>query len=47
MWIPVEPANKEGNRTAEFQLGDFAVLGEFLHELAGIARQYAEVQNAK
>lgn len=47
MWTSIDPANEKGKRTAEFQLGDFAVFGQFLRELIGVARQPAEVPNAK
>ncbi|MBP6875767.1 MAG: SIR2 family protein [Candidatus Eisenbacteria bacterium] len=45
MWTPIDPANEAGKRTAEFRLGDFAVLGEFLQELTGVARLAAEGAN--
>ena len=47
VWTPIDPANEKGKQTAEFQLGDFAVFGQFLHELIGVAREPAEVPNAK
>jgi len=47
VWTPIGPANKKGKRTAEFQLGDFAVLGEFLHELTGMDRKAVEVPDAR
>lgn len=45
-WTPLDPAHEEGKRTAELQLGDFAVLGEFLQELTGLTRQAGGVPNA-
>jgi len=47
VWKPMDPPNEEGKCTAEFQLGDFAVLGEFLHELTGMARERVEVPDAR
>ena len=38
VWKLCEAANESGNRVAEFTLGDFAVLGQFLRDLAGNAR---------
>ncbi|MCX6843489.1 MAG: SIR2 family protein [candidate division WOR-3 bacterium] len=46
-WMPIDPANENGKRTANFTLGDFAVFGEFLKELAGNVRQPPEVANAQ
>lgn len=46
-WTPVDPGNKNGKRTAEFLLGDFAFFGEFLYELIGYIRQPLEVSNVK
>lgn len=42
-WRPVDPANEKSNRIAEFTLGDFAVLGHFLRDLAGATRLSPEV----
>lgn len=47
MWTPIDPAKEKGKRIAKFPLGDFAVLGEFIHELTGTAHQTAEAPNAK
>lgn len=46
-WIPVDPANENGKRTAEFTLGDFDVFGQFLQELVGNVRQPPEAPNAQ
>jgi len=46
-WTPIDPANENGKRMAEFHLGDFATFGQFLHELIGVARQSSEAPNAK
>ncbi len=46
-WIQNEPAKENGRRTAVFLLGDFAILGEFLHELVGYTRHTIETANAK
>jgi hypothetical protein len=46
-WTPVDPANREGKWSAEFALGDFAVFGEFLHELVGAGRQVPTGPNAQ
>lgn len=45
-WTRIDPAKEKGTLTAEFTLGDFAVLGQFLHELAGNVRQPPEVPSA-
>lgn len=42
-WKPSDPANENSDRVAEFTLGDFAVLGQFLAELTGKARSPLEV----
>jgi hypothetical protein len=47
VWTPTNPADENSKRTAEFQLGDFAMFGQFLHELIGVAREVAEAPNAK
>jgi len=36
-WIPKDPGKREGVHKAVFKLGDFAVLGAFLQELAGVS----------
>ena len=46
-WTPVDPANENSKRTAEFTLGDFAVFGQFLQELVGKMRQSPEQANAE
>jgi hypothetical protein len=46
-WTPVDPANGNGESMAKFLLGDFAVLGQFLHELIGVGRQPLEAPNAR
>jgi len=46
-WTPIDPASENGKRTAELQLGDFAVFGQFLHELIGPVHQPSEAPNAK
>ena len=46
-WTPVNPANENSRLTAELTLGDFAVLGQFLQELVGKARQPPEALSAR
>ena len=46
-WTPIDPANENGKRTAEFTLGDFDVFGQFLQELVGNVRQPPEAPNAQ
>jgi hypothetical protein len=46
-WVPVEPANENGKRRAEFTLGDFDFFGQFLQELVGSVRQPPEAANAQ
>lgn len=46
-WRPVDPKKPDGLQRSEFQLGDFATFGEFLHELAGEGRVSSEVPDAK
>jgi hypothetical protein len=41
-WRPSDPANDTGNRIAEFTLGDFDVLGQFLRDLAGAVHSSPE-----
>lgn len=42
LWSPVDPTNKEDKHRAEFQLGNFAALGRFLHQLAEGGQQALE-----
>lgn len=46
-WVPTDKANANSKQMAQFELGDFAVLGEFLHELIGNVHLPAETINAK
>ncbi|MCL4519724.1 MAG: SIR2 family protein [Thaumarchaeota archaeon] len=46
-WSPVDTKKPDGQHRAEFQLGDFAVFGEFLHELVGEEHHSSGVLNAK
>jgi len=46
-WNPVDPKKPDGVRRAEFELGDFAIFGQFLHELAGDERASSKVSDAK
>ena len=46
-WTPIDATKEDGKWTAQFQLGDFAVFGEFLHELIGATRQPSEARNGK
>lgn len=46
-WTATDPANDKCKRMAEFQLGDFAIFGQFLHELIGDVRQLSEGTNAR
>lgn len=46
-WVPTDKANANSKQTAQFELGNFAVLGEFLHELIGNVHLPAETVNAK
>ena len=43
-WRPSDPANDTGSRIAEFTLGDFDVLGQFLRDLAGAAHSSPEAR---
>ena len=45
-WIPVDSTKADGKRKAEFQLGDFAAFGQFVHELVGSSHQVLETPNA-
>jgi len=45
-WLPVDPSLPEGKQKAEFHLGDFAIFGEFLHELVGVSQHPAVGSNA-
>ncbi|MBU4556761.1 MAG: SIR2 family protein [Actinobacteria bacterium] len=38
-WMPVDSANPDGPQRATLTLGDFAVLGRFLSELAGVSAE--------
>ena len=46
-WIPIDPKAGNGRRIAKFMLGDFAVFGQFLQEIAGNLRLPIEDVNAK
>lgn len=46
-WTPVDPDSEKIWLTAEFMLGDFAVLGDFLQELVGNVGRAQEVQSAE
>ncbi|MGH2402849.1 MAG: SIR2 family NAD-dependent protein deacylase [bacterium] len=46
-WSPVDPDKENGELTAEFTLGDFAVFGQFLQELVGTVRQAPAVPNVQ
>lgn len=46
-WTSTDMANANSKQTARFALGDFAILGEFLHELIGNVHQPAEILDAK
>lgn len=46
-WTSVDPAKENARLRAEFTLGDFAVLGEFLQELVGNVRQVLEGPSAQ
>lgn len=45
-WIPVGPVTDNAKRRAEFTLGNFAALGQFLQELVGNLRQSPKVPYA-
>lgn len=45
-WTPSEADNMESKRRAELELGDFAVLGSFLHSLVGAITQVSDKENA-
>ncbi|RJR51419.1 MAG: SIR2 family protein [Desulfobacteraceae bacterium] len=45
-WEPIDPQNENAKYTATFTLGDFAVFGQFLHELVGNVRQTPGAPNA-
>lgn len=47
VWTPTDPADAKSKRRAEFMLGDFAIFGQFLHELIGVAGEVAEASNAQ
>lgn len=46
-WTPLDAAKEDSKWKAEFELGNFAAFGEFVHELAGIRYQALEVLNGK
>ncbi|MGA2614297.1 MAG: SIR2 family protein [Spirochaetia bacterium] len=46
-WLAVDPAREDSKRTAQLQLGDFAVFGLFLRDLVGHSRLPQEFLNAK
>lgn len=46
-WTVLDPAHENSKRSAEFQLGDYATFGQFLHELIGHVRQPSEVPHAR
>jgi hypothetical protein len=46
-WTATDPAHENSRRSAEFQLGDYATFGQFLHELIGHVRQPSEVPHAR
>lgn len=46
-WTPTDAANANSKQLAQFALGNFAVLGEFLHELIGNVHQPTETINVK
>ncbi len=46
-WKPIRPENQDTKHAATFALGDFAVFGQFLHELVGQVRVTPEGPNAK
>jgi hypothetical protein len=46
-WTRLPPAKADSKWKAEFQLGDFAALGQFVHEIAGLRHQTLEAPNGK
>ena len=46
-WVPVDAKDEKSKLEAVFNLGDFAVLGNFLHALVGHIRQAQEAPNGK
>ncbi len=46
-WASIDPTKQDGKRTAAFLLGDFNILGNFLHELIGSTRQLLETSDVK
>jgi hypothetical protein len=46
-WTLADPANENGKQVSEFQLGNYATFGHFLHELIGYVRQPSEVPDAR
>jgi len=45
-WTPLDPADADGKCVPYFMLGDFAIFGEFLHELIGDTRPRTEIPSA-
>jgi len=46
-WTPLDPAEEEGKKTAEFTLGDFYDFGRFLRSLVGHRYRSSETANVK
>ena len=46
-WAHIDPTEKNDTLKAEFKLGDFAIFGQFLHELVGSVRQQLEVRSGQ
>lgn len=46
-WNPVVSGQPEGEMQAEFALGDFAIFGQFLHDLIGASRQSSGPSDGK
>jgi hypothetical protein len=46
-WTPIDPANENSKRVAEFMLGDFDFFGKFLQEIVGSVRLIPEIRDAK
>ncbi len=46
-WVPVNPKEGKGKLKAVFNLGDYSILGDFLHALVGHIRQAQEAPNVK
>jgi hypothetical protein len=45
-WVSVDPKDASAKQRAEFELGDFAVLGRFLRDLVGTVRELRDQQRA-